>query len=651
MTGADHRVDRTVLRHQAAAWELLHALFSSLPADEDYSPSPSSTISDGDDGMGDEPTDTQALAALQRRAELSRWLRERSRSAAEHAATTANTAFGFGNNTTTNSSNSRSDVTPQRVLALLSGHQLAPAAAAAAIDGDVRLATLLATAGSTTRSREQLTAQLAVWRDASFDSYIDPQRRQIYQLLGGHVDSVIPSMQLDWRRALGCYLWYGCHPDSDIIDAVKAYQVSVKNGLAPPPVPLYLELLNNKESQGGDGAFAQSGGGGGAYHDVMDINFELVRLYCTLNNSNTRDGGGNTGDDFMDDSNLGDFPGGGGVSSNLARLLRPAGVTPDPLDYSFPWHLLCVLRSINAIPRHEDDDSSPAAAIAHMAFISQLESLGELAHWAIYVALHLPDPMAREKTVKELLARHCPDWTDNEEINQFLTESLNIPTAWLAEANALWSQYKSDDITELANLIDAGDMAAAHAKLCDVVAPAWLLSSSFNAKAGEQLEDALAELQARATEIDAMLGAGTWNRGGGLYSDFLTLQKIYNALATRHGIFSTRSEISNEDIPPYEERMQYCDEVAQRLNDAAAVLAVAGTGGARDAGASIPLRRAALAKMSDRLSSWVMGDALGEDATPGPGHAVLVSGLRSLRHGKVAAAVQSGATRLAETLA
>lgn len=594
---------------------------------------------------GDDLPNTQALAAIQRRAELSRWLRDRSRSTAEraaHAVVTNTTTTTFG------SSSSSSDSAPQRVLALLSGHQLAPAVAAAATTGDVRLATLVATAGATTAAREQVAAQLAVWKDAGFDAYVDPQRRQIYQLLAGQIDAVVPSMQLDWRRALGCYLWYGCHPDSNVSDAVKAYQTAVKAGIAPGPIPQYLELLNSSTIGGTATGTVPAAA---AFHDVMDTNFELIRLYCTLvDGTNSTDPA--DFDEAMDDSSAMSTS----VGATLARLLRPAGITPDPLDYSFSWYMLCVLHAINAVPGNDDDynnnqDSSLAAAIAHMAFISQLESLGELTHWAIYVALHLSDAVAREKTVKELLARHCPEWKDEEDVNLFLTESLNIPLAWLAEAKALWAQYNKDDVTELNNLIEAGDMAAAHAKLCEVVAPAWLLDSPLNDKVAEELQNKVDILATWAADIDALLGAGTWNRGVGVYRNFLALQDVYGALFSRSGTAGGAGSSSlADDLPPYEVRMQACDELAQQLNDATAVLAAAGSGGAREA-PSVPLRRAALAQMSDRLATFVMSDALGEAAMPGPTHAALVSGLRSLRHGKVAAAVQSGASTLAGTLA
>lgn len=74
---------------------------------------------------------------------------------------------------------------------------------------------------------------------------------------------------------------------------------------------------------------------------------------------------------------------------------RPSGLTPDPLDYSFSWHLLCVLGAIGALPPAAA--GLPPAAAARMSFVAQLEAVGGLAHWAVYAALHIPDAAERCK--------------------------------------------------------------------------------------------------------------------------------------------------------------------------------------------------------------------------------------------------------------
>jgi hypothetical protein len=48
---------------------------------------------------------------------------------------------------------------------------------------------------------------------------MDSARMLVYELLAGHVNHVVPQMQLDWRRALALQLWcmslsFLLHPSS-----------------------------------------------------------------------------------------------------------------------------------------------------------------------------------------------------------------------------------------------------------------------------------------------------------------------------------------------------------------------------------------------------------------------------------------------------
>lgn len=91
-----------------------------------------------------------------------------------------------------------------------------------------------------------------------------------------------------------------------------------------------------------------------------------------------------------------------------------------------------------------------------MSLISQLESLGQMSHWAVFVALHLPDHPTqdwhhlREASVRELLMRHAPEWAADAAKREFLLHKLHIPTAWLNQSLAQWSHYSQDDTGGLA---------------------------------------------------------------------------------------------------------------------------------------------------------------------------------------------------------
>ena len=85
----------------------------------------------------------------------------------------------------------------------------------------------------------------------------------------------------------------------------------------------------------------------------------------------------------------------------------------------------------------------------HMSLISQLERLGGLEEWALYVALHLPDSeertsSARDELVLQLLHRHAPVWAASKQKQEFLTSTLGLPPAWLASALATFAAYNKD---------------------------------------------------------------------------------------------------------------------------------------------------------------------------------------------------------------
>lgn len=90
----------------------------------------------------------------------------------------------------------------------------------------------------------------------------------------------------------------------------------------------------------------------------------------------------------------------------------------------------------------------------HLSLISQLESLGQVPHWAVFVALHLPDhpssPWAslRAALVHELVMRHAPFWACNASSREFLLDELHLPATWLEQSLAQWAQYCRDDSSE-----------------------------------------------------------------------------------------------------------------------------------------------------------------------------------------------------------
>ncbi|KAL0018702.1 hypothetical protein WJX79_002745 [Trebouxia sp. C0005] len=319
----------------------------------------------------------------------------------------------------------------QHVAQLLSGHQTAAATILAASMGDVRLATLVSQTGVSSSARQLIERQLDTWQSQTWEgeayaNHIDPDCLLIYQLLAGQLQQVIPRLDLDWRRALGLHFWYHQPTTASISDLLDSYSDSVSSDRdgVPQPKPLYQEAAGVQPPRSSTAANA--------------VDFQLLRLAA--------------GD------LLGTQP-----AVGLAELLRPAGVTPDPLDHSFAWQLLSVLQAVDAVALEDDNGCSPTQVFQlHMSLISEIEALGHMSHWAVYVALHMPGHPSqewshlRESVVRELLLRHAPEWAPDASKRGFLLHKLHIPPAWLDQSLAQWSRYCRDDSGELQHLMEAG---------------------------------------------------------------------------------------------------------------------------------------------------------------------------------------------------
>ena len=89
-----------------------------------------------------------------------------------------------------------------------------------------------------------------------------------------------------------------------------------------------------------------------------------------------------------------------------------------------------------------------------LSLIAQLEGMHGMAHWAVYVALHLPSHASpdwhhlRDSLVQELLMRHAPEWAADAAKREFLLQRLQLPAAWLDQSLAQWARYCQDDSGE-----------------------------------------------------------------------------------------------------------------------------------------------------------------------------------------------------------
>ncbi|KAA6423558.1 MAG: nuclear pore complex Nup98-Nup96-like, partial [Trebouxia sp. A1-2] len=468
----------------------------------------------------------------------------------------------------------------QHVAQLLSGHQTAAATILAASMGDVRLATLVSQTGVSSSARQLIERQLDTWQSQTWEgeayaNHIDPDCLLIYQLLAGQLQQVIPRLDLDWRRALGLHFWYHQPTTASISDLLDSYSDSVSSDRdgVPQPKPLYQEAAGVQQPRSSTAANA--------------VDFQLLRLAA--------------GD------LLGTQP-----AVGLAELLRPAGVTPDPLDHSFAWQLLSVLQAVDAVALEDDNGCSPTQVFQlHMSLISEIEALGHMSHWAVYVALHMPGHPSqewshlRESVVRELLLRHAPEWAPDASKRGFLLHKLHIPPAWLDQSLAQWSRYCRDDSGELQHLMEAGLWVEAHQLLCIHLAPQLFLASHTQegripSEQQQQLEAELQQLISRLTshaerisaqagsrlQPDAELNAVSWSQGVGLYATFFELRDAF-----RHA----RGDESGQ-----QQRMHDYLQFAQQLQHVAPIWR---------AGSGSTLRQVVLSELSAQVTKWLLKDA------------------------------------------
>jgi len=451
---------------QAEIWELVNVLFSLVPAEEDPIADDASDASDQGNLI--------SLASMERRAKFSSWLKNNTHDSMRNQLEEIKRHSGNIN---------------EEILSLLSGHDLSGAVMSASASGNVRLATLLATAGSSSEAVSCIVDQQRIWDEEGYAGHIDEQLLQVYDILSGNVDSAMYIVGNDWKRSVGMHLWYGTPKTSPVSAAVSNYLNAVQEGLAPFPGPWHpLKATPDAKRP-------------------TDTAFELIRMFCFSEEWDSHE--------EKSAAALGALP----------DLLCPLGVSPDVHRVDFYWHLLGVLEAIGVIP---DADLTPKVedAIARVisSFIFQLESIGGLTHWAIYVALHIRNVDHRDFVVKDLLSRYVEDWHSNEEAVEFLVEKLGIPVSMMEEAKASWALFNNDCEMELESLMDAQEWNRAHELFRRKIAPTWFLAQDLEGSQGilhGPLLGALEEFELHESDLDP----DEWRIGGHLYLSYFRLKE------------------------------------------------------------------------------------------------------------------------------
>ena len=121
-----------------------------------------------------------------------------------------------------------------------------------------------------------------------------------------------------------------------------------------------------------------------------------------------------------------------------------------------------------------------STAIAHLlvSFANQLESCGKW-HWAVFVLLHLQDPVLSKSSVQEILDGNCSSSEELSSSEVFVMEKLHVPKEWVYCAKAQRSYYEQwyDLMTQ--HLLHAEHWSEAHGVLVKYLAVDAIISGNY----------------------------------------------------------------------------------------------------------------------------------------------------------------------------
>ena len=377
----------------------------------------------------------------------------------------------------------------EKAIACLSGHRIPEACKHLVGVKNFRLATLVSTIGTNDNARLDMQEQIEQWRDNKCLSEFSEPIRALYALLAGEVHvcpgkdtgpveerlstfSMSEKFGLDWKQAFGLRLWYGILVKDDVAAAVSKFESDVKMGEIKPRTwydeqgiaPIWEDADKVKRE---------------------DLLWGLLKLYAD-------------------------------PDTDLEAVLRPENSQLSPLDFRLTWQLGRALMATGRLSFGLKGNVKADAAT--MAFATQLVNEGSWMEGA-FVLLHLSNPEARTKLLREHLARHA-GLIGGEQSETFstLVKDLKIPAAWVWEAKALYMRaVEQEPAAEVQCLLKAGDFDDAHATFVRRVAPQGIIERDYQA-----IANLLVQFAGHEGRISQ------WRQGGEVYRDFLKVVALRN---------------------------------------------------------------------------------------------------------------------------
>ncbi|KDR80187.1 hypothetical protein GALMADRAFT_61996 [Galerina marginata CBS 339.88] len=372
----------------------------------------------------------------------------------------------------------------------LTGHQISRACTTAAEGGYLKLSTLIGQAGGDELFKEDVVAQLEIWKSEKLspgsntamtstqNGLVGRGVWRVYNLLGGLIRQEEANAEdvfagLDWKRIFGLCLWYGAGVDASVADVVNVFEriqnsSSTKNEIARPIPKWAVNRAKRVPSLDSSRLGLFLGSSTSTENTPEDPLYVLIKIHAN-------------------------------PALSLSNALNPLSFAPSGLDWGIGlcWHLYIILSRVMRVrdfadrgdpgvrtkarkPRgslvNDDDDfqpegHSPSADLLTSSYAFELESWG-MVQEAAFVLMHLEGSVGREKALKDLLGRSgskLDDW-----ITRGLVGSLKLPMTWVDEARAMYE-------------LDQGNIYAAY----DLYIAAQAYSSAHNLALLELAPDAV----------------------------------------------------------------------------------------------------------------------------------------------------------------
>lgn len=187
----------------------------------------------------------------------------------------------------------------------------------------------------------------------------------------GGIDGLIEvsaALKLDWSRAFGLWFWYGVPFTEPVAAVTTAFTAALAAAAAlPRPAPPYAAALqqpSQQKQQQQQQALVlygqqQQQQQRQVQQDASDVTFAAADTQYALLQLHAR-GPYGLSVALLDNnsSSSSSSSSANGVGALLSKLLRVAGYSSNPLDYSTAWQLMTVLESLKALPSRTQDCKS-----------------------------------------------------------------------------------------------------------------------------------------------------------------------------------------------------------------------------------------------------------------------------------------------------